>query len=1009
MKRLKCLLTALMLLLCTMDAGAQKFADNGIYYEITSTTDYTCVVSYRRDSYDSYNEYNGNIVIPDSVQYFTWKLAVKGIGEYAFAKCTGVQSVTIPNTVEKIEYGAFWGCTGLKSISIPSSVHYIDASFKECTNLTTVEFLPGERHSSLSLNNEVFDNCTSLKNINLEDIEDKSNGIGLWYIGYAAFRNCTSLTDFEIPNTVGYIYDYAFNGCTGLTSITIPNSVNNLGSEYTFNNCTNLQSVYIGSGVNSGITHGYMFAGCSSLTTVVVDADNKYYDSRNNCNAIIETATNTLVAGCNTTVIPSSVTAIGPCAFIYNKCITNVDIPNSVTSIGANAFSNCTNLVDFTIPESVVEISGSPFSSTGWWNNQTDGIVYKDGWCFGYKGTKKNLSGTVAIKDGTKGILGAAFQFCSNITGVKIPSSVTRIEGSAFYGCTNLVDFTIPETVLSLGGGVFSDTGWYNNQPDGFLYKDGWFLCSKNMYNTGTGLAEGSELVIPDGIKRIAGGAANGFGSRLVKLTIPESVVSIGDYAFSDDYITEVVIPNSVTTIGNGAFSYNTKLESLTIGRGVTKIGADAFNNTWNLNEIYCLAAVPPALSSRSFYSFWDSLTVPAGSLDNYRNDASWGKFNTIQIGPWLTINDGEEIVIEDESVEINEVVYKRTFANTGWQPWYMPFDVELSDVENELEVACLNNVHQYDDNKDGEIDRTELEAISLVEGTLSANYPYIVRAKSTGTKNFVFDNVTIEPFENNSYDCSSLSTKFIFTGYNNAIDYNSSYYELENDCLAPVTNTVTKLTQLNNDKVYTLRSARAFLLYSSNVPDEICSSNGWSVGDVSRDINDVNQHFKIKSINGKYYLYSVAAGKYVNVDGEFVANATDALVFENVGGEYQWKLGVGNHVLNSQEWDRAASGMRVDDWTTTDEGNCYIIEEARTTLAPNRWYLSVEARSSMHKAPAQIRLFVRDGDATAIEEVEAPCNGQDGSPVIYDLSGRRVENPTKGIYIVNGNKVILK
>ena len=1009
MKIFKSLLTALLLLLCTMDAGAQKFADNGIYYEITSTTDYTCEVSYRGDSYDAYDEYSGNIVIPDSVQYFTWKLAVKGIGEYAFAKCTGVQSVTIPNTVETINDRAFMGCTGLNSISIPSSVYGIKASFQNCTNLTTVEFIPGERYISLSLTNEVFENCKSLKNINLEDIEDKSNGIGLWSIGFAAFRYCSSLTDFEIPNTVHYIDDCAFEGCTGLTSITIPNSVTTLYSSSTFRDCSNLQSVYIGSGVESGLHDGIIFARCPSLTTIVVDENNEYYDSRNNCNAIIETATNTLVAGCKTTIIPNSVTSIGKDAFIQNTGLTSINIPDGIKVIGSYAFNSCTNLVDFTIPESVELISSSAFYNVGWFNNQADGIVYKDGWCFGYKGTKKNLTGKVVIKNGTKGILSRAFQSCSNITGLTIPASVKMIGEGAFSSCTNLTNFTIPETVTSLGSGVFNGTGWYNNQPDGFLYKDGWFLDSKNMYNIGTGLAEGSELVIPDGIKRIAGGAASGFGSRLVKLTIPEGVVSIGDYAFSSDYITEVVIPNSVTTIGDGAFSYNTKLESLTIGRGVTKIGADAFNNTWNLNEIYCLAAVPPALSSRSFYSVWDSLTVPAGSLDSYRNDASWGKFNTIQMGPWLAINDGEEIVIEDESVEINEVVYKRKFSDTAWQPWYMPFDVELSDIENELEVACLNNVHQYDDNKDGEIDRTELEAISLVDGVLIANYPYIVRAKSTGTKNFVFDNVTIEPFENNSYDCSSLSTKFIFTGYNNAVDYNSSYYELENDCLAPVTNTVTKLTQLNSDKVYTLRSARAFLLYSSNVPDEICSSNGWSVGDVYRDMNDVNQHFKIKSINGKYYLYSVAAGKYVNGDGEFVANATDALVVENVGGEYQWKLGVGDHVLNSQEWHRAASGIRVDDWTTTDEGNCYIIEEARTTLAPNRWYLSVEARNSMHKAPAQIRLYVRDEGTTAVEEVEESCNDQDGAAVVYDLSGRRVETPTKGVYIVNGKKVIIK
>ena len=369
---------------------------------------------------------------------------------------------------------------------------------------------------------------------------------------------------------------------------------------------------------------------------------------------------------------------------------------------------------------------------------------------------------------------------------------------------------------------------------------------------------------------------------------------------------------------------------------------------------------------------------------------------------------------------------YTRTFENNDWQPWYMPFDVELSDVENELEVACLNNIHQYDDNEDDEIDRTELEAIKMNSGTLLANYPYIVRAKTAGEKEFVFENVTVEPFENNSIDCSSVATKFTFTGYNNAIDYNSSYYALKNNLLSAATismylsnREVISLSQLNNDKVYTLRSARTFLLYSSNsdVADKLCTGNGKKVGEVSRDTNDANQHFKIENINGNYYLYSVAAGKYVSMNGTFVATPTDALTFENVGGEYQWKMRVGGNCLNSQDRGQIDAGILVDTWTTTDAGNCYIIEEVIPMLAPNRWYLNIEARNSSYKAPAQIRLFVRgenndDDNQTSIESVEMrdeKGESRNEKGEIYDLAGRKVTCPGKGIYIVNGKRVLIK
>lgn len=140
----------------------------------------------------------------------------------------------------------------------------------------------------------------------------------------------------------------------------------------------------------------------------------------------------------------------------------------------------------------------------------------------------------------------------------------------------------------------------------------------------------------------------------------------------------------------------------------------------------------------------------------------------------------------------------------------------------------------------------------------------------------------------------------------------------------------VTELSQLSNDKLYTIRSERAFLMYSPNCPTKIAASTGKNVGTVERNPQDPNQQFKIELSNGKYYLYSVGAGKYVGAAGLYNANKVVALNISASGGAtYRWKLLLGAFGMNTQEpgtdW---AEGIVVDNWTTTDAGNCYIIEE---------------------------------------------------------------------------------
>ena len=338
------------------------------------------------------------------------------IGSSAFSYCSSLSSVTIPNSVESIRNYAFYECSSLTSVTIPNSV-------------------------------------TS--------------------IGWYAFSSCSSLTSVTIPNSVTSIGDYAFSSCSSLTSITIHESVTSIGN-WAFSDCRSLTSLTIPNRVTS--IGDCAFRNCSSLTSMVVEEGNTIYDSRDNCNAIIETATNTLIAGCQSTIIPNSVTSIGKFAFSYCTFLTSLTIPNSVTSIGDYAFLHCPSLTSITIPESVTSIGERAFyactfakdkfinnssldaESNDYWgativDQDIDGLLIQNDTVIGYRGHKD----TIVIPDGVLAIADDVFRYNSKIKSVTIPNSVTSIGERAFGGCSSLTSITIPESVTTMGNHAFHD------------------------------------------------------------------------------------------------------------------------------------------------------------------------------------------------------------------------------------------------------------------------------------------------------------------------------------------------------------------------------------------------------------------------------------------------------------------------------------------------------------------------------------------------------------------------
>ena len=340
MKKFRTLLTSLIVLLCALTTSAHDFEVDGIYYNITSSSKLTVSVTYQGSSYNEYSdEYSGSVVIPEKVTYDSKEYSVTSIGISAFNGCSGLTSVTIPNSVTSIGDWTFGNCYGMTSVVIPNSVTSIgDAAFINCSGLTSVT-IP---NSVTSIGDAAFSYCSSLTSVTIPN--------SVTSIGERAFYGCSGLTSVTIPNSVTSIGNHAFSFCSGLTSVTIPNSVTSIGDE-TFYDCSGLTSVTIPNSVTSIGTAA--FYDCSGLTSVTIP----------NSVTSIERNTFRNCSGLTSVTIPNSVTSIGISAFHGCSGLTSVVIPNSVTSIGNYAFSRCSGLTSVTIPNSVTSIGNSAFQA----------------------------------------------------------------------------------------------------------------------------------------------------------------------------------------------------------------------------------------------------------------------------------------------------------------------------------------------------------------------------------------------------------------------------------------------------------------------------------------------------------------------------------------------------------------------------------------------------------------------------------------------------------------------
>ena len=466
-----------------------------------------------------------SVAVPSSVN--------TDIGNYAFADCAALSSVTIAEGVTGVGTNTFQNCTQIAEMHLPSTVDTIgNYAFNGCTSLVSIN-IPA---AVSKLGTYVFQNCTSLAEVTFDE------GSALTQFGNYCFDGCISLTSIDLPETVTFLGQYTFRGCglveidlsalTGLTRIASTATTTSVTSNiYTFANCKSLTRVVLPEGLT--LIAGYVFDGCENLSSINLDNVEKFG--------------NRVFTG---------------------TALTSVNLSVNLSSMGYLVFAGCPYLESVNVPSNCVAFSSE------------DGVLYNaDGEIVCFPAGKEVEGGVLTLEEGV-GVGDSAFAGCNQIEEVIIPEGITEIGQYAFYD-SGIKRITIPASVTHL-------------RTYAFAYSDiSEIVIPATVTNIYSHLFDGSALqtATVEATAALASSTAQYLFANcelLTSVTFAEGTESIPSYAFLNcPALESIALPSTVTTIGGSAFS-GSGLKTFTIGDGaenvvggnVEWIGSSAFAGT---------------------------------------------------------------------------------------------------------------------------------------------------------------------------------------------------------------------------------------------------------------------------------------------------------------------------------------------------------------------------------------------------------------------------------------------
>ena len=676
---------------CVMPVSAHDFEYDGKFFNVVSASDHTCEVT--SDSNGS--KYAGSVLIYDVAIWNDDEYRVIGIADGAFSGCSELTVIETPASVEYVGSRAFVNCHKLSAVVFDDGLLRIgDYAFNGCRGLMNIT-LPGSlkeigmmafASSSLQwahLEGEVgkigvgvFSNCRNLETVVLNPSQ--------LVLPVNTFSGCSNMQGIVLPDSLQSIGDGCFKGCVNLRSINIPDKVGSVGRE-AFYGCMRLYDVLIGSSVSE--VGELAFASCEFMETIKVDARNPYLDSRNDCNAVIRTSTNELLAGCKETRCPPLVERIADKAFYQCKRLQTIKLPETVKSIGLQAFKDCLWLRRAYIDNRDCQIADGAFEGCRYLHD-VDGLLYADWYLVSVDTLRKShviregtrriapyafndldilkdelspdtkyfadyMLETISIPNSVVEIGVGAFMDCTQLRHVTLGDSITAIPDNAFYHCSQLRDINISERIESIGYSAFWQCGNLRsiyipsrvtgNIPSAFnkcnaaesivVHPDNPVFDSRDSCNaiiltaTDELIFGGSNSTVPYGVKRIASSAFAG-REGLVSIDLPETVTFIGDSAFKGCHnLLSVTMTNSVTSIGAAAFKECWNMKSIVLSDSITSIGNNTFFDCSALEYIHLPAGLRTI--SGSVFEYCVSLheiTLPA-ALEVIRDSV----FNTAE------------------------------------------------------------------------------------------------------------------------------------------------------------------------------------------------------------------------------------------------------------------------------------------------------------------------------------------------------------------------------------------